>query len=121
MFQLQGVGGEVRLGAANTAMARQHSDSDTDKTNNLSLLSLDKPAMLFVCYPGLDSSGRENQNKTKDFDSFRTGDRTDKYLLIPRFVNSEDSAAHRPATVNIHGNNNVDHWLFHLPALRTSF
>ena len=38
MFQLQGVGGEVRLGAANTAMARQHSDWETrDKTNNVSL------------------------------------------------------------------------------------
>ena len=55
MFQLQGVGGEVRLGAANTAMARQHSDSDTHKTNNV---SLDKPALyatlkikiLFVWY-----------------------------------------------------------------------
>ena len=39
----RGRGGQAQgRGAANTAMARQHSDSDTDKTNNV---SLDKPAL----------------------------------------------------------------------------
>ena len=87
MFQLQGVGGEVRHRGLPTPPWPDNTQTET-LTKPTTYVSLDKLALyatlikvLFVCYPGLDSSGRENQNKTKDFDSFKKGDRTDKYLL----------------------------------------